>query len=166
MSLSIRTAVPADAAAIHALVAAAFAQADEANLVEVLRRAGDLAIELVAEEAGTLVGHIAFQPLGLAGEDAASFASLAPVSVAPHAQRRGVGTTLVRAGLRRLQHDGCDQVFVLGDTDYYGRFGFKTALAVPYRAPWSGDHFQALRLSDRPIPRGGDLVYPAAFSGG
>lgn len=71
---------------------------------------------------------------------------LAPLAVAPAAQGRGVGGALVRAGLARLDADGIDLVFVLGDPAYYGRFGFRPArdaglaaphpLAPEYAAAW------------------------------
>lgn len=155
-------------AAVAEVVARAFGRADEALLVEALRQAGDLALSLVAREDGTFVGHIAFQPLGLSPPPSAPFTamSLAPVSVLPHHQKRGIGSALIRAGLSQLAGSGCDIVFVLGDPDYYGRFGFRQAAARAFLAPWSGEHFLALQLSDRPLPEGCTLVYPAAFLGG
>lgn len=52
---------------------------------------------------------------------------LAPLAVAPEAQGRGIGSALVRAGLKVCAEGGVDGVVVLGDPAYYGRFGFKPA---------------------------------------
>ena len=52
-----------DEAAIHELNAAAFPTADEAELVDALRAAGRLVVSLVAADADTVVGHIAFSPV-------------------------------------------------------------------------------------------------------
>ncbi len=56
----IRPAEPADRPAIRTLVEAAFGEAGEADLVEALRREGAVVLELVAERAGDVRGHILF----------------------------------------------------------------------------------------------------------
>ena len=66
-----------DHATIHALVAEAFGQPQEADLVDALRADGDLIVSLVAEEAGELIGHVAFSRLQSPRESLA----LAPVAV-------------------------------------------------------------------------------------
>jgi len=157
-----------DIAAIADAVARAFGRADEALLVEALRQSGDLAVSLVARDDRAIVGHIAFQPLTLDPPPSTPLVamSLAPVSVLPDHHRRGIGTALIRAGLEKLTSMGCDIVFVLGDPGYYGRFGFRAETALPFSVPWAGPHFQALRLSNRPLPSAAELAYPAAFFGG
>jgi putative acetyltransferase len=152
-----------DAAAIRSVLAAAFAGLAEADLVEHLRRDGDLVLALVAEEGGTVCGYLAFPRLSV--EDGAgthSVVGLAPVGVAPTRQRRGIGGALIRAGHRRLAAQGESLVFVLGHAAYYPRFGYSADAAVPFESAYSGPHFMALRLSDR-APRGGQVRYPAAF---
>lgn len=146
------------------VIARAFGRADEALLVEKLRQAGDLCLELGASEGGELVGHIAFQPLGVAGGEGLRAASLAPLAVLPAHQRRGIGAALIADGLARLGGAGWDIVFVLGDPAYYTRFGFAADAAAPFSAPWSGPHFMARRLSGTgAAATPARLVYPAAF---
>lgn len=149
---------PADMAAIRAIVTAAFERAAEAELIERLREDGDAALSLVAAEAGEVVGHVLFSPL------TAPFRALAlaPVSVAPEWQRRSIGGALIRAGLARAARDGWEGVFVLGDGDYYRRFGFDPGLAARFRCPYAGPHLMALAL-DGELPAGGDIGYAAAF---
>lgn len=117
-----------DAAAIGALITAAFATAAHADGTEAavmarLRASGDLLLSLVAEDGRGLLGHVAASPVTLGG--AAGWACIAPVSVAPAVQRQGVGGALMRAALAKLQAQGAGGVVVLGDPAYYGRFGLQ-----------------------------------------
>jgi putative acetyltransferase len=160
---AIRTARPADRAAIGALVAAAFGQDGEAVLVERLVADGDAVLELVAEQDGALVGHILFSRLKV--EDAAgsmSAVALAPLAVAARARRRGVGAALVEAAHRRLAADGEVLSVVLGDPVYYGRFGYRRAPAADFASDYQCEALLALAWGEAPAT--GRLVYPPAFA--
>jgi putative acetyltransferase len=148
-----------DAAVIRGVLVAAFAGNAEADLVERLRRDGDLVVALVAEEGGTVCGYVAFSRSTV---QAAPAVGLAPLAVAPDMQRRGTGGALVREGLRLLAARGEQLVFVLGDAAYYTGFGFDPAAAHPFESAYAGPHFMALRLNEN-APRGGQVRYPAAF---
>jgi putative acetyltransferase len=105
--------------------ALAFETEAEAKLVEKLR-AVESVISLVAEADGNVIGHILFSPMTF--EDQPSdFLGLAPMAVAPEFQNQGVGSQLVREGLRVAAERGATAVFVLGHPGYYPRFGFETA---------------------------------------
>ena len=58
MAAMIGGAKPADAGAIAALNRAAFGGEDEVGIVERLRGDGLVAVELVAEQDGAIIGHI------------------------------------------------------------------------------------------------------------
>jgi putative acetyltransferase len=121
----IRLEQPNDIAAIHAVNAAAFGRAGEAELVDALRANGHLTLSLVAERAGEVVGHVAFSPAtvtSLSGDWMAL--ALGPLAVLPAHQRSGVGSALMRAGLAACLGMGHDVVFLLGHATYYPRFGF------------------------------------------
>ena len=125
----IRDETPADAGAIAALTAAAFAPLEisrhtEHFIVEALRAAGALTLSLVAEEAGQVVGHIAFSPVAVADGSPGWF-GLGPVSVLPARQRQGIGAALIEAGLARLQAQGARGCCLVGHPAYYPRFGFE-----------------------------------------
>lgn len=156
----IRLAAPTDAAAIRDVVAAAFGQPDEADLVDRLRADGDVLVELVAEHGGTVVGHVLFSRLGIGPIEGAA---LAPLAVAPDRQRTGVGVALTRAGIDRCRELGVPAIVVLGHADYYPRFGFSPALARPLEAPFSGPSFMAMELVPGALARGGRLRYAPAF---
>ena len=68
MNPEVRPETPADIAAIHDLTAAAFLHAPhtahtEQFVVDELRKAGALAISLVADDRGVVVGHVAVSPV-------------------------------------------------------------------------------------------------------
>lgn len=156
----IRTATSAHHSAIHQVVAAAFGQEDEAQLVDRLRADGDAMVELVADDAGAIVGHILFSRLGIG---AATGAALAPVAVAPARQRGGIGAALTRAGIEQCRALGVPAIVVLGHADYYPRFGFSAALAAPLDAPFSGPSFMAIELSPGALAAGAKVRYAPAF---
>ena len=121
-----------DAAAIRSILIAAFAGSAEADLVERLRRDGDLVLALAADD-GEVRGYVAFPRLRVEHADGArDVVGLAPVAVAPDRQRRGIGSALIREGHRRLVARGESLIFVLGYPAYYTRFGYSLAAAAPF----------------------------------
>lgn len=160
----IRDATPRDYAAIRAVVRHAFGQDDEANLVEALRADGDALVELVAASDIALQGHILYSPLKIErGGEPLKAAALAPFSVLPAFQGKGIGGELIRAGNARCAALGCVAVIVLGHPDYYPRFGFSAAAAESLQAPFSGPAFMALELRHGALKAGGCVRYAAAF---
>jgi len=125
---SLRAAEEADRAAIFALHASAFPSDAEARLVESLWSNGRIAVSLVATEDGTVVGHVLFTPVKVAGTGAhARGVGLAPLAVLSDRRRKGIGGELVRAGLVLCRRAGFGFAVVLGDPAYYQRFGFRCA---------------------------------------
>lgn len=127
--LLINTESPADADAITAVTVAAFAtleisQHTEQFIVKALRAAGALAVSLVAELDGQVVGHVAFSPVTLS-DGTPDWYGLGPVSVLPAYQRQGIGKALIREGLTRLQAMGARGCCLVGHPDYYFKFGFR-----------------------------------------
>ncbi len=129
MNLEIRNETATDILAIEAVTISAFASAPHTShteqfIVNALRKAGALAVSLVAEVEGVVVGHVAVSPVSVS-DGASGWFGLGPVSVVPEHQRRGVGSSLVRAALGILREDGAAGCVVLGEPGYYGRFGFR-----------------------------------------
>jgi putative acetyltransferase len=156
----VRDELIGDKALIFGIHAAAFPADDEARLVDRLREDGDLVISLIAAVDETPVGHVAFSrmiaPFGALG--------LAPVGVLPDLQRRGIGEALIRSGLDRARHLGWEGAFVLGDTQYYERFGFSSSLASGFACRFAGAHLMAIALNGGSLPQlRGDVSYAAAF---
>ena len=161
----IRPEKPTDAAAIGEVVAAAFGGRQEAELVERMRNEGDLVLSLVAEDEGRIVGHVAFSRVWIERDGTrAPGIGLAPVAVLPERQRKGTARALIGAGHLRLKTLGEKIVFVLGDPDYYKRFGFSHDIAKPFACVYQSEYLQALRLTPD-APTEGEVIYAAAFAG-
>jgi len=160
----------AHTAAIHAVHAAAFPTEAEAVLVDRLRAAGRLTVSLVAIRADRIIGHIAFSPVTLvhAGEVVRCRGlGLAPIAVDPPHQRRGVGAALIHGGLGACRARGADFVVVLGEPQYYRRFGFVPASRFRLDSQYdAGDAFMAIELEENAIPIGGGVIhYAPEFEG-
>lgn len=166
----IRPARAEDADAIDAVIRAAFAGSGhgyqgEAELVRMLEADGDALVSLVAEAGGAVAGHVLFSRMDVEADGAALLAAgLAPVSVAPERQGRGIGAALIRAGLDALRAQGVAINFVLGNEAYYQRFGYSPDLAARFASPFAGPHFMAMMLdSHAPWPLGARADYAPAF---
>ena len=161
----IRPEIAEDEACIGAVISAAFGNAlhsdgNEAAIVERLRQDGQLTVSFVAVIGGKTVGHIAFSPVRIGGETGDWF-GLAPLSVHPRFQRRGIGAALVREGLGQLRMIRAGGCVVLGDPEYYGRFGFESVSTLTYCGE-SSPFFQSLTMrGEAPT---GDVEYHGVFS--
>jgi putative acetyltransferase len=160
----IRAERTGDEPVIAALITEAFATAPhadgtEAEIVESLRAAHALTVSLVAERDGELVGHVSFSPVTIGGEDSGWF-GLGPVAVLPDHQGQGIGRKLIEAGLKELRERLASGCVVLGEPDYYGRFGFRADPRLTFPGP-PPEYFQALRWSDEAAE--GQVAYHPAF---
>jgi putative acetyltransferase len=156
----VRPEEPADYATVRTVVETVFPTPAEARLVDQLRTDGDAEISLVAIDGEAIVGHVMFSRI-TAGFRALG---LGPVAVLPARQRRGIGNLLIGQGLAQARTEGWEIVFVLGDPDYYRRFGFDPAAASGCISPYAGPHLMALGLS-QPLPSlTGRIDYAPAFA--
>jgi putative acetyltransferase len=96
----------------------------EQYIIRALRESGALAISLVAEEVGAVVGHVAFSPVAVS-DGSQGWYGLGPLSVKPDHQNRGIGSALVKRGLFLLKGLGAGGCVLVGEPGYYGRFGFR-----------------------------------------
>ncbi|WP_114287100.1 GNAT family N-acetyltransferase [Candidatus Halocynthiibacter alkanivorans] len=158
--MKIRAERAGDQQAVHRLTEDAFGQPDEARLIGMLRADGDVALSLVAEEGGVLLGHVLFSPMAAP----VRVLGLAPLSVAPHCQKQGIGALLVRKGLELARDTGWQAVFVLGDPGYYARFGFTSKAAEGFENPFAGPHFMALELHQGALSTPFAVGYAPAFA--
>jgi putative acetyltransferase len=168
--MAIRPEQAGDGDAVGSVVRAAFGGdhgATVAQLVDALRRADPGALSLVAQEEGQVVGHIMFSRSLLdAPARIVPVVTLSPLGVAPGWQRRGIGTALVRDGLRRLDERGVPLVFLEGDPRYYSRLGFTPAVEHDFRKPSlriPDPAFQVVRLSAYEPWMTGTFVYSETF---
>ncbi len=165
MQVTTRIECPEDAPATRRVHMAAFPGPDEADLVDALRRdpAWLPGLSVVAVDgAGLVIGHALLTRL-LVGDGKAL--ALGPVAVAPEWQRRGVGELVVRAALAAAEDAGEKLVVVLGDPEYYARFGFAPAgrheVTGPFEVPEA--YFQVLPLPSYDGTPRGLCRYPEPF---
>lgn len=161
----IRAETLADLPAIRSVVTAAFQDAphsggNEAAIVDALRETGALAVSLVADDGGVVVGHVAFSPVMINVQDIGWY-GLGPVAVLSTKRRRGIGEALIKAGLVRIEQLSARGCVVLGDPAYYGRFGFRADPDLRF-ADAPAEYFQRLVIDGEP-PRGAVDYHPAFF---
>ncbi len=154
-----------DYEAVYNVVKTAFASAEhsdgtEQDLVGRLRNSNGFIKELslVAEENNEILGHIIFTKAQI-GETCGL--ALAPLSVAPHAQRKGVGTALMKKAHETAKDLGFDIIVVLGSEKYYPRVGYKPASLFGIKAPFEvpDENFMALSLSGSNYQVNGTVEY-------
>ncbi len=158
----IRNETKSDIPAISRVVTQAMlllpqATGTEARIVEKLRAEGALALSLVAEEDGEVIGYLAASAAQVGTQG--GWGLIGPVAVLPARHRQGVGSALMEEAIRRLRLTSRGAALV-GDPAYYGRFGFRsfTGLFVPGCPP---EVVQALPFDDtQPL---GELHHHAAF---
>jgi putative acetyltransferase len=145
-----------DVGAITEVTIAAFKTLEISNhteqfIIEALRAAGALAISLVAEMDGRVIGHIAFSPVTIS-DGTPNWYGLGPVSVLPEHQRKGIGQALIQEGLSRLKDMKAQGCCLVGHPDYYRKFGFKNMTGLVH-AGVPREVFFALSF-DGHIPQG------------
>lgn len=153
---------PQDYAAIRGILLDSFEGSDEADLIEELRRGPDLVLALVAEDRGDIVGHLAFSRIRV--EDGASThraVALAPLAVRPESRRLGVATQLIREAHACLAALGETLSIVLGEPDFYRRFGYSRDKALNFESDYQSRYLLAATFGA--APTSGTLVYAAPF---
>lgn len=155
-----RPSTEADLPSIRRVEERAFGRPGEADLSAALIAAPVETISIVAEHASGVVGHVLLSRV----EGPRQALALAPLSVDPDWQEMQVGTQLVRTALAAARAGGWKSVFVLGQPDYYCRFGFRSALADAAEVPWQGPHFLAIELEKGALAGwAGPLTYAPPF---
>jgi len=125
----IRNETALDIEAITEVTIAAFRTLPISNhteqfIIKALRAADALTISLVAETEGRIVGHIAFSPVTIS-DGSSGWYGLGPISVLPEYKKQGIGKSLVNKGLSMLKELGGQGCVLVGDPNYYKRFGFR-----------------------------------------
>lgn len=167
--MTIRRETGANHSRVYEVVKSAFASAEhsdgnEQDLIVKLRASGAFVPELslVAVENGNIVGHILFTKADVAGH---TVLALAPLSVLPVYQRKGIGLALIAEGHRIAKELGFDYSIVLGHAEYYPKAGYCPASRYGIKAPFDvhDENFMAIKLNPAAGPLYGTIRYDAAF---
>ena len=152
----------ADRADIELLLDAAFEPGRHTRTAYRLREGVEpyRGLSLVARDQGRLVGSIQYWPCELwDGAQAHLLTLLGPVAVAPDLQRTGLGKRLMDASLEIADAGGHEAMLLIGDPEYYGRFGFVAEPTAGWTVPGPVERHRLLaRLAPGvTLPESGEL---------
>lgn len=165
----IRQEQTADYDSVYQIVKKAFESAEhcdgnEQDLVVALRKSKSFIPELslVAIEDGKMVGHILFTK---ASVNHMEVLALAPLSVLPEYQNRGIGLSLIKEGHKIAAELGYKYSVVLGHSNYYPKAGYVRASQYGIKAPFEveDESFMAVCLSANMDKLNGVIEYDKAF---
>lgn len=141
--MKIRKVTEENHAKVYALLRSAFPDSEyEAGLVQRFHENGKAVHEWVCIHTSKVIAYLAFSN-AYHGDDVCGL-HLAPMAVTPEFQNQGVGAELLRYALRQEPIQS-RPLFVLGEPDYYKKFGFE-----PCRLPLcpfdkNNAHFLSMR---------------------
>ncbi|MDY6861316.1 MAG: N-acetyltransferase [Pseudomonadota bacterium] len=141
------------------LLDTAFGGPSEARLVADLRASGAMALELIAEHDGSCFGYVAFSHM----RSPEGLWALSPVAVQQARQGQGIGGELIRQGLDLARRAGATAVIVVGDSQYYRRFGFSLKAAENLSTPFAREATMLYPIVPGSGGMRGALKYPEAF---
>lgn len=156
----IRVYEPRDRFNVASLIGRAYERSYEPWLVQSLREAQDLQSERVWDEDGIILGHASMarhvHPEG--------WCTISTVAVDQSARGRGIGSDLVRAMLEDARLADAGAVTVLGNAQYYQRFGFTRTAAEALETPFSRENtlMYPIRIENAGLMA--ELVFPPAYS--
>lgn len=174
MCINIRIEKEEDYKEVESLVKKAFENAEHSDYTEHLLvnrlRKGSCFIEelsLVAEMDDKIVGHCLLTKAKIDdGINKFDTLALAPVSVLPQYQGKGVGSKLIKEAFKKAQELEFTSIIVLGHDKYYPRFGFIPAsnykITAPFEVP--DESFMAIELKKGALKdKEGTLIYAKEF---
>lgn len=174
MDINVRIEVEKDYAICEQVIDKAFEKEvhsdhREKHLVSSLRKSDAFIpeISLVAEKDNKIVGHIMYTKLLIKDNNKEEISiALAPLSVLPEFQRKGVGSKLVKESLKIAKNLGYKSVIVLGHVDFYHKFGFLPASKWNIKCPCEvlDEYFMALELEKGALDNiSGTVIYAKEF---
>lgn len=174
MKSAIRQEVKEDYLAVFHLIENAFKNQDYSDhtehfLVERLRKSSSFIPELslVATYNEKIVGHILLTKITIQNsEQSFDSLALAPVTVLPEYQQRGIGGDLIRTAHQVAKNLGHQSVLLIGHETYYPKFGYQGAhtfgITVPFEVP--KENCMAIELTKDSLKNvTGNVNYPKEF---
>lgn len=175
MIITIRQEIESDYKAVFKIIESAFKKTEfsdntEQFLVERLRKSNAFIPELslVAEVDGTIVGHILLTKIDINNKThKVGSLALAPVSVLPSFQKKGIGSKLIKEAHRIAKQLNYQSIVVLGHPNYYPKFGYVRAdnfgIELPFDVP--KEYCKAIELNKDSLKNVSGMVeYPKEFN--
>jgi len=125
------------------------------------------ALSLVAVVENKIVGHILLTKIKIKNqEDTVDSLALAPVSVLPSFQKKGIGSQLITYAHQRAKDLGFKSIILVGHKDYYPRFGYQPlgqyGITLPFELP--PENCFGIELVENALKAiEGVVEYPKAF---
>ena len=158
MEINIREELEKDYEVVERLTEEAFKSAEHSDgtehlLVNRLRKSDDFIKELslVAEDNRKVIAHLMLTKAKINnGDMSVETLALAPVSVIPEYQGKGIGSKLINIALESARRLGYKSVIVLGHDKYYPKFGFVPASKYEIKDPFDvpDEAFMVKELND------------------
>ncbi len=141
----------------------------EQFLVERLRKSDAFIPELsiVAETQNKIVGHILLTKLKIKNtQKQFDSLALAPVSVLPEFQGKGIGSKLIKQAHEKAKELGHQSIVLLGHENYYPKFGYQQAhlfgIELPFDVP--KENCMVIELTENGLKDiSGIVEYPKEF---
>lgn len=175
MKITIRQEEPEDFKEVFTVIEKAFeplqfSDHKEQFLVERLRKSNAFIPELslVAEIENKIVGHILLTKLKIRNDqDEFDSLALAPVSVLPEYQNKGIGGILIKEAHKTARELGYKSIVLLGHETYYPKFGYSQAdkfgIELPFDVP--KENCMAIELIENGLNGVKGIVeYPREFN--
>ncbi|MFC5592040.1 GNAT family N-acetyltransferase [Sporosarcina soli] len=176
MDLMIRQEEVEDYEVTEKVVKWAFANAEQSDkkehiLVSRIRDSDsfipELSLVAIDKESKRVLGHILLSKIKISNKDQiVGSIALAPVSVLPEYQNKGIGRLLITEALRKATELGYKSVIVLGHPEYYPKFGFKKASIWGIKASFEvpDEALMAMELRENALEKiSGIVEYPSVF---
>lgn len=113
-----------------------------------------------------LVGSLQSWPVALRDAEGglARLVMVGPVAVLPECQGEGIGTALMEACTSAADRDGISALMMIGDPDYYRRFGFSAEATGAWQIDGPYEQHRLLARVRGPVPAVGTLLPWAAVT--
>lgn len=125
----------------------------------------ELSLVAINQDNKEIVGHNLLSKIRIINKDKfIKSLALAPVSVLPEYQNKGIGKLLILEALKIAKRLGYHSIIVMGHPEYYPKFGFKKASLWGIKPPFevAEEVFMALELQEKTLVSG-VVEYPSVF---